>query len=53
MTYQDLLEKLQCITEDQLDQDVEIVGDCITETYYDIDVRLDDTDGYALQILLT
>ena len=53
MTYQDLLEKLQNISEDQLDQDVEIVGECITYHYYDIDLRVDDTDGYALQILLT
>jgi hypothetical protein len=53
MTYQDLLDKLQTFDEDQLDQDVEIVGDCITEHYYDIDLRLDDTDGCALQILLT
>ena len=53
MTYQDLLEKLQNISEDQLDQDVEIVGECITEHYYDIDLRVYDTDGYALQILLT
>jgi hypothetical protein len=53
MTYQDLLDKLKNISEDQLDQDVEIVGDCITETYYDIDVRVDETDGYALQIQLT
>ena len=53
MTYQDLLEKLQNISEDQLDQDVEIVGECITEHYYDIDLRVDDIDGYALQILLT
>ena len=53
MTYQDLLDKLKTFDEDQLDQDVEIVGDCITEHYYDIDLRLDDTDGCALQILLT
>jgi len=53
MTYQDLLDKLQTFDEEQLDQDVEIVGDCITEHYYDIDLRLDDTDGCALQILLT
>jgi len=53
MTYQDLLDKLQTFDEDQLDQDVEIVGDCITEHYYDIDLRVDETDGYALQLLLT
>ena len=53
MTYQDLLDKLQNISEEQLDQDVEIVGDCITEHYYDVDLRVDDSDGYALQISLT
>ena len=53
MTYQDLLDKLQTFDEDQLDQDVEIVGDCITEHYYDIDLRLDDADGCALQLVLT
>jgi hypothetical protein len=52
MTYQDLLDKLQTIPDDQLEQDVEIVGECITEHYYEIDVKLDD-DGYALQITLT
>jgi hypothetical protein len=53
MTYQDLLDKLQTFDEDQLDQDVEIVGDCIAEHYYDIDLRLDDADGCALQLVLT
>ena len=53
MTYQDLLDKLQNISEEQLEQDVEIVGDCITEHYYDVDLRGDDSDGYALQISLT
>jgi len=53
MTYQDLLDNLQTFDEDQLDQDVEIVGDCITEHYYDIDLRIDDMDGLALQIILT
>ena len=53
MTYQDLLDKLQTFTEDQLDQDVEIVGECITEHYYDIDLRVDNADGLALQLILT
>ena len=53
MTYQDLLDNLQTFSEDQLDQDVEIVGECITEHYYEIDLRVDETDGYALQLLLT
>jgi|TARA_R100000008_G_scaffold85548_1_gene75793 hypothetical protein len=52
MTYQDLLDKLQTIPDDQLEQDVEIVGECITEHYYEVDFKLDD-DGYALQITLT
>ena len=52
MTYLDLLEKLQALDEDQLDQDVEVVGDCIRDEYYDIDIRLDD-DGYTVQISLT
>jgi|TARA_Y100000310_G_scaffold308305_1_gene351268 hypothetical protein len=52
MTYQDLLDKLQEFPEEDLDQDVEIIGDCITEEYYDLDVRFDET-GYALQIILT
>lgn len=52
MTYQDLLEKLQTLDEDQLEQDVEIVGNCIQDEYYDIDVKLDD-DGYTVQISLT
>jgi len=52
MTYQDLLEKLREFPEEDLDQDVEIIGDCITEEYYDLDVRHDET-GYALQIVLT
>ena len=53
MTYQDLLDKLQTFTEDQLDQDVEIVGECITEHYYYIDLRVDHGDGLALQLILT
>ena len=52
MTYQDLLEKLQTLDEDQLEQDVEIVGDCIQDEYYDIDVGFDD-DNYTVQIKLT
>ena len=52
MTYQDLLDKLKALPEEQLEQDVEIVGECITDHYYDIDFKLDD-GGYALQILLT
>ena len=53
MTYQDLLDKLQTLDEDQLEQDVEIVGDCIQEEYYDIDVGLDEDSSYAIQIKLT
>ena len=52
MTYQDLLEKLQTLSEDQLEHDVEVVGDCIKDHYYDIDVRQSD-DGYAVEIILT
>tara|TARA_R100001443_G_C3245317_1_gene151836 strand:- start:42 stop:200 length:159 start_codon:yes stop_codon:yes gene_type:complete len=52
MTYQDLLEKLQTLDEDQLEQDVEIVGECIQDEYYDIDVGFDD-DSYTVQIKLT
>jgi len=52
MTYQDLLEKIQEIPEEYLDQDVEVVGDCITEEYYDVDLQFDET-GYALQLILT
>jgi|TARA_R100000322_G_C5316537_1_gene159296 hypothetical protein len=52
MTYQDLLEKLQTLEEDQLEQDVEIVGYCIQDEYYDIDIGLDD-DSYTVQIKLT
>ena len=53
MTYQDLLDKLKTYDEEQLDQDVEISGDCITDSYYDIDVRLDPDDNYSIQINLT
>ena len=53
MTYQDLLDKLKTFDEDQLDQDVEIIGDCITEHYYEIDLRIDEDDGGVLQLMLT
>jgi len=53
MTYQDLLDKLKTIPEEQLEQDVEIVGECITDHYYDIDLRLEDDGGNALQVVLT
>ena len=53
MTYLDLLDKIKTFDEEQLDQDVEIVGDCITESYYDVDVRLDPDDNYTIQISLT
>lgn len=53
MTYQDLLDKLKTFDEDQLDQDVEIIGDCITEHYYEIDLRIDEDDGGVLQLVLT
>ena len=52
MTYQDLLEKIREIPEEYLDQDVEVVGDCITEEYYDVDLQFDET-GYALQLIIT
>lgn len=51
MTYKDLLEKLNELDEDQLEQDVEIVGDCITREYYDISLGLDD-DNYSIVINL-
>ena len=47
-----LVEKLQTLEEDQLEQDVEIVGYCIQDEYYDIDIGLDD-DSYTVQIKLT
>jgi len=53
MTYQDLLDKLKTFDEDQLDQDVEIIGECITEHYYEIDLRIDEDDGGVLQLVLT
>jgi len=51
MTYQDLLEKLQDIPEEYLDQDVEVIGDCVVEEYYDVECKFDD-DDYTLQIIL-
>lgn len=51
MTYRDLLDKLSDLDDDQLDQEVEIAGSCITQEYYDIDVRLDD-DDYSILIYL-
>ena len=53
MTYQDLLDKLKTFDEDQLDQDVEIIGECVTEHYYEMDLRIDEDDGDVLQIVLT
>ena len=50
MTYQDLLDKLQDVPEEFLDQDVEIIGDCITEEYYDVDLKFESS---ALEIILT
>ena len=50
MTYQDLLDRLQDIPEEYLDQDVEITGDCISEEYYDVDLKFDNS---ALEIVLT
>lgn len=52
MTYQDLFDKLQNLTEDQLDQEVEITGNCITDEYYDIDLQLSD-DGFGVEIILS
>ena len=52
MTYQDLLEKLQDIPEEYLDQDIEVVGDCVVDEYYEVDFKFDD-DDYTLQIILT
>ena len=51
MTYQDLLEKLKDIPEEYLDQDVEIIGDCVDE-YYEVDFKFGD-DDYTLRIILT
>ena len=56
MTYRELLDKLQTLDEEQLQQDVEIVGECIRDEYYnileqDINLTLDD-DDYSIQIRL-
>tara|TARA_Y100000310_G_scaffold57989_1_gene53136 strand:- start:506 stop:664 length:159 start_codon:yes stop_codon:yes gene_type:complete len=51
MTYQDLLEKLQDTPEEYLDQDIEVIGDCVVDEYYDVDFKFDD-DEYTLQIIL-
>ena len=51
MTYQDLLEKLRDIPEEYLDQDIEVIGDCVVDEYYDVDFKFDD-DEYTLQIIL-
>jgi len=56
MTYRELLDKLQTLDEEQLQQDVEIVGECIRDEYYDIleqDINLTlDDDDYSIQIRL-
>ena len=52
MTYQDLLEQLRDIPEEYLDQDVEVIGDCVVDEYCDVDFKFDD-DDYTLQIILT
>ena len=52
MTYQDLLEKLQDIPEEYLDQDIEVIGDCVVDEYYEVDFKFDD-DEYTLQLILT
>ena len=52
MTYQDLLEKLKDIPEEYLDQDVEVIGDCVVDEYYEVDFKFDD-DDYTLHIILT
>ncbi len=52
MTYQDLLEKLRDIPEEYLDQDVEVIGDCVVDDYFEVDFKFDD-DEYTLQIILT
>ena len=52
MTYQDLLEKLQDIPEEYLDQDIEVIGDCVVDEYYEVEFKFDD-DDYTLQIILT
>jgi len=52
MTYQDLLEKLKDIPEEYLDQDIEVIGDCVVEEYYEVDFKFDD-DEFTLQLILT
>ena len=52
MTYQDLLERLQDIPAEYLDQDVEVIGDCVVDEYYEVDIKFDN-DEYTLQIILT
>ena len=52
MTYQDLLEKLKDIPEEYLDQDIEVIGDCVVEDYDEVDFKFDD-DEYTLQFILT
>ena len=52
MTYHDLLERLKDIPEEYLDQDIEVVGECITQDYYDVDCKL-SADEYSLEIILT
>ena len=50
MTYQDLLDQLKDIPEEYLDQDVEIVGDCVNE-YYDVEFKF-DKDNFSIEIIL-
>jgi len=52
MTYQDLLERLRDIPEEYLDQDIEVIGDCVVEDYYDVEFKF-DSDEYTLQLILT
>ena len=52
MTYQDLLDKLKDIPEEYLDQDVEVIGECVADEYYEVDVKF-ASDEYTLQIILT
>ena len=52
MTYQDLLERLQDIPEEYLDQDIEVIGDCVVDEYYEVDFKFDD-DEFTLQLILT
>ena len=52
MTYLDLLEKLKDIPGEYLDQDIEVIGDCVVDEYYEVDFKFDD-DEYTLQIILT